>query len=915
MVSNIPYELNKFKEHTKLLKQVKKETDKTFREIKNFVQFSPNASYTTSPLFPDIEYHELAQTCDKPPAIIVLGTSCYAKVCVINELLGEPILPIVENDSNVMWRMIRLKHGFYSTLSLVLLENFELAAALDAYEGTWRSVPRADIELRGCDCNDPAHTAAIAEVCLDHPLLKSGAEIICSPSNGENCVERILKEFEEDVIPIIVFAIDADTLEDKVLDELNQIKSFDMHCMPIFFIKVPSRATSELTESLQDVAKEAMYNTGAESPLRLQLYKSGLLEKDPLGTTNPFLYTTDFCNSKCILKNVTPKNTLIEDFSLFACFLVFVRQVLQYHLIAAASVSNDAHTRCLGLFINTAFDVTRDITITPKRLAYVRSKEENLFHSLLEVTNNKQDEIRDVIRNAVSLMSVKLQEEAEQLNLEEIKLNENFELSNIKDLDKCIEQIEKLVLSRLNYKIGGMLVSSIEFLKDCYVGTLKRCLRSLEKADDEDFIMETGISSSMALKQVLTAAYQLEITPQTSFTFTSYLWKKIKEAIQMLPGKSSPIINSAWKKKVVVEIINCISESRLAKNICSQFRLRLTRAHDAFTHSFRILEMRHNDRLATEERRQLKLKKVFTPCVARCVLSSTSLRDLILHGMPQLGREIGRGQYGVVYACDKWGGRGPCAVKSVVLPDDKHWNDLALEFYYTRAIPEHKRIVSVRGSVIDYSYAGGITPAVLIVMDRLQRDLYAGIKSGMSFRSRIQVAIDVVEGLRYLHSQGLIHRDIKLKNVLLNSKNRGKITDLGFCKPGVMINGSIVGTPIHMAPELFSGHYDKSVDVYAFGILFWYICAGTVRLPGAYEQFSCKDHLWDSVRRGVRPERLGHFDDECWSVMNECWLSDNTKRPLFGEIQPILENIQARVVAQNGQLCSRRLSEVFPNTK
>lgn len=86
--------------------------------------------------------------------------------------------------------------------------------------------------------------------------------------------------------------------------------------------------------------------------------------------------------------------------------------------------------------------------------------------------------------------------------------------------------------------------------------------------------------------------------------------------------------------------------------------------------------------------------------------------------------------------------------------------------------------------------------------------------------------------------------------VQLDENNRAKLTDLGFCKPEAMMSGSIVGTPIHMAPELFSGQYDNSVDVYAFGILFWYLCAGTVKLPQAFEQCQNKELLWNSVRKG-----------------------------------------------------------------
>ena len=61
--------------------------------------------------------------------------------------------------------------------------------------------------------------------------------------------------------------------------------------------------------------------------------------------------------------------------------------------------------------------------------------------------------------------------------------------------------------------------------------------------------------------------------------------------------------------------------------------------------------------------------------------------------------------------------------------------------------------------------------------------------------------------------------------------------------------------PAHyLSHFLAAGKYDNSVDVYAFGILFWYICSGSVKLPEAFERCASKDHLWNNVRRGKSHE-------------------------------------------------------------
>ena len=85
-----------------------------------------------------------------------------------------------------------------------------------------------------------------------------------------------------------------------------------------------------------------------------------------------------------------------------------------------------------------------------------------------------------------------------------------------------------------------------------------------------------------------------------------------------------------------------------------------------------------------------------------------------------------------------------------------------------RTLPRNDRVVNLIGALIDDDYSNGSSAVVLFIMPRYPRDLHAALKVGLDFGSRMQIGLDVIEGIRFLHGQGLLHRDIKLKNVLVS---------------------------------------------------------------------------------------------------------------------------------------------------
>jgi proprotein convertase subtilisin/kexin type 5 len=165
-----------------------------------------------------------------------------------------------------------------------------------------------------------------------------------------------------------------------------------------------------------------------------------------------------------------------------------------------------------------------------------------------------------------------------------------------------------------------------------------------------------------------------------------------------------------------------------------------------------------------------------------------------------------------------------------------------------------------------------------------------------------KIILDIAEALHFLHSNSILHRDIKAENILVVSTLKEaiinvKLADFGTARSTTeQVTSKFtrgVGTPIYMAVEVLKNEkYERSADIFSFGVLVWVIM--TQEEP--YKMFA---HSWDVAEFVLHGKRLPVHDE--WpeifkDLITRCWAQNPHDRPTTKEIVTLLSNDENLVV-------------------
>lgn len=261
----------------------------------------------------------------------------------------------------------------------------------------------------------------------------------------------------------------------------------------------------------------------------------------------------------------------------------------------------------------------------------------------------------------------------------------------------------------------------------------------------------------------------------------------------------------------------------------------------------------------------------------------------------QVLQELGRGGMGIVFLAYDKQLKDNVAIK-VLSPflsnDSESLERMRREVTSARRIT-HSNVIKI----FDIAEAGGLH---YITMEYFPGENLRQIilrKGPLSIQEGLQIAFQICDGLAAAHVEGIIHRDLKSQNVIMNERGQLKIIDLGLARTnhleGMTATGLIMGTPEYMSPEQVLGRRtDERSDLYSLGVILYELFTGHVPFTGDSAINVGFKHVKEALNpaRVVRPQ----IPEELSAVIGRLLEKDPAHRyQAVSDLRKDLEKLQS----------------------
>jgi serine/threonine protein kinase len=280
----------------------------------------------------------------------------------------------------------------------------------------------------------------------------------------------------------------------------------------------------------------------------------------------------------------------------------------------------------------------------------------------------------------------------------------------------------------------------------------------------------------------------------------------------------------------------------------------------------------------------------------------------------KLGNFLGKGSFGAVFKCEFLGEKAAAKVLAASRPTQV---DIVQREAKLQASLQHPNVVQFIGYAAKESQH-------MIVSELLGKDLRSYLdetvhegrtRPALSLLLAVDIMLQIAEPMKYLHEKGMMHRDLKANNILINVVEseelcispsvQVKLTDFGFSKLNLVnsrFTSPQTGGTLWRAPEVFEDKqntekYTNAADVYSYAMVFFEVLTGNIPWYDAQGNPTVRmSDLLPSILRGERPTLPPDCPAHLSAFISKCWATRPKDRPKFPEICKFLWQCKGQIL-------------------